>query len=414
MIPWPVTLGVRYSDALPAFRPQGDPLGVSGMVMQDESDPAVTVQTLQRRRPSVVRVLFVLVVLVPTLLTLAYALTTRSPFYVSQVQFAIEDRSQTSLQGATSAMASIGLMSGQTDSMYSLRRFLQSRDALAELEQVHGFKRYYTSDQGDWLTALSAGANLDKTMQYYQRVVTPHISTTENILTLEVWAYDPEVAQGISRALLQISENFLNRINARSLDDQLAFYKRELDVATKILAQSRAALTTWRNNNNALDPMVQAQMIQGLISALEGELSNVRADISQILNSENPERLQPRIRALQERENSLLLQISETRNRLTGASDDTVALQISSYEELNANVELAQSSVSQLMVALDSARQATLQQQKYLLLISSPSLNHERVFPRPWFHTLVVAAAAMLIFGVLTLLHTILRDYRSV
>ena len=383
------------------------------LTLNSPVDPAAE-QPLRRRRISLVRGLFLLVVVVPTLLTLAYALTSRAPFFMSQVQFAIEDRSQPTFQGASSAMASIGLISGEPNSMYSLRRFLQSRDALAELEQVYGFKRHYTPEHGDWLTELSADADTDQTIQYYQRVVTPHISTTENILTLEVWAFDPQVAQDIARSLLKISENFLNRMNARSLEDQVAFYKTELDSANKQLAQTRAALTTWRNTNNALDPMVQAQMIQGLVSGLETELSNVRADITQLLNSANPERFQPKIKVLQERERSLLSQISETKNRLTGASDDTVAVQINAYEELNANVELAQKSVGLLMGSLETARQAALQQQKYLLLISSPSLNHSRVFPLAGFHSLVVCAATVLLFGVMVLLHMIVRDYRNV
>lgn len=374
----------------------------------------VELQPQRRYRISLVTGMFLLIVVIPTLLTFVYALTCRSPFFMSQVQFAIEDRVQPSLPGASSAMASLGLLSGEPNSMYSLRRFLQSRDALAELEQGYGFKKHYTPDSGDWLTALNVSANTDQTMKYYLRVVTPHISTTENILTLEVWAFNPQVAQKITDSLLKISENFLNRMNARSLEDQVAFYKKELDSANKQLAQTRAALTTWRNTNNALDPMIQAQMIQGLIGGLETELSNARADITQLLNTDNPERFQPKIKLLQEREKSLLSQISDTKNRLTGASDNTVALQINAYEELNANVELAQKNVAMLMGSLDSARQATLQQQKYLLLISSPTLNHERVFPLVGFHSLVVCTAALLFFGVIVLLHMILRDYRNI
>lgn len=368
-----------------------------------------------RRRPlSMVRALFWGVVVLPTMLTLVYALTCRAPFYESQVQFAIEDRSQPSFAGPSSAMASFGLITGEPDSMYSLQRFLQSRDALAELEQAYGFKRYYTPDQGDFLTSLDADSDIDETMRYYKHVVTPHISTTESILTLEVWAYKPEVAQEIARNLLKISENFLNRMNARALDDKVSFYKSELATATKKLAQDRAALTQWRNANKALDPMVQAQMIQGLITSLESELTDVRADISQLLNSDNPQRFDPKVKVLRERESSLLEQISQTESRLTGSTDDTVAAQISTYEELNTNVELTQSSVGLLMASLEAARQAALQQQKYLLLIASPTLNHDRVFPLVGFHSFVVLIAMLLIFGVAVLLHMIIRDYRNV
>lgn len=366
----------------------------------------------RRRIFSTVRVLFVLLVVLPTMATLFYTWTTPAPFYLSQVQFAVEDKSQSSIQMPSNALASMGIVTNEPDSLFSLRRFLHSQDALTELEQAHGFKRFYAPDLGDWLTALPETASTNQILRYYRWVVTPHISTTESIMTLDVWAYEPQVAQSIAQNLLRISENFLNRMNARSLEDQVAFYRNELDLASVQLATARADITKWRNKNASLDPQSQAETIQQILGGLEVELANLRAEIRQIEEKGTSGRTNPLLQNRKEREASLLAQIEQTRSRLGGENDGTVAALINKYETLATNVELAENNVSLLMAALENARQAALQQQKYLLLISSPTLNDVRIFPRVGFHTLLAFVVSLLVFGVATLLYVILRDYR--
>ncbi|RCW19730.1 capsular polysaccharide transport system permease protein [Ciceribacter lividus] len=374
---------------------------------------------IQRRTKNLqvpwIRVFFFVITLVPTVLTLFYALTTSAPLYKSETQFTIEDRQQGAASGFSGLMASIGIAGGsEPNSMYSLRRFIQSSDALEQLEQHHGFRKFYASPNGDWVTRLRTNATPDDVLGYYSNMVTPHISSTENIMTLEVWAFDPETARDIATNLLQISENFVNRMNNRALKDQVAFREKELANAQERLLKARVAVTEWRNANGALDPMVQAQMIQGLINGMEAELSKVRADISQLTDAANAERFKPRIQVLQDREASLLQQIANTRDRLTGSTAHTVTTQLADYEKLQAEMEFSQKNLELSMAALESARQVALQKQKYLILISSPTLPSERIFPLPGFHTLLVLVATLLLFGITVLLHSIVRDYRSV
>lgn len=366
-----------------------------------------------RRGFPFVRVMFVLLVLVPTGLALTYALRTEAPLYRSETQFAIEDR-ENGPSGINGLIASISSSSGEPSAIYMLRRFIESGDALAELERIFGFSEHYVAPHGDWLTRLHNISSRDSVLSYYKRMVKPRISTTENIVTLEVSAFDPDIAQEIAENLLRIFERFVNQINTKSIEDQVSFHQSEVDKAQDRLLAARTALTTWRNKNGTFDPMSQAATLQGLIAELELERATIDSDLSLLGSSEPPDRFASRIRTLEEQRRVLLGQLDNARDRLAGPSASTLSLKIDAFEQLAAQVEFADLNLQSAMSSLESARQVALQQQKYILLISNPSRPSELVFPQPIFHTLVVFIVSLLVFGIVVLLRTIIRDYRSV
>jgi len=367
-----------------------------------------------RRSFPFARFMFFLIVLLPTAAAFTYAYQTEAPLYRSQTQFAIEDRQQAGSPGLTGLMASIGVATGEPNAIYTLRRFIQSGDALASLEESYGFREHYVAPRGDWLTRLHNTESSDSVLNYYTRMVQPRVSTTENIVTLEVSAFDPQTAQEISLNLLRIFEEFVNQINTQAIEDQVSFHEAEVEKGQSRLLDERSTLTNWRNRNGAFNPMSQAETLQGLIANIELELSTISSDISLLEGAESPERFAPRIRALEDQQNVLLGQLSNARDRLAGPSATTLSLKIDEFERLVAQVEFADRNLEIAMSSLETARQVALQQQKYLLLISAPSLPSDRIFPRPIFHTLVVFVASLLIFGSVVLLRTIIRDYRSV
>ena len=360
------------------------------------------------------KVMFFIIVLLPTALSFAYAYKSEAPLYQSRTQFAIEDRQQASSSGINGILASIGGTSGEPNAIYTLRRFIQSGDALQQLEASYGFSKHYAAPNGDWLTRLRNTASTDNVLKYYTRMVKPRISTTENIVTLEVSAFDPKVAQDISANLLRIFEQFVNQINTQAIEDQVAFQQNEVEKGQARLLEARSTLTSWRNDNGAFDPMSQVATLQGLIANREIEISTINSEISFLESADNSSRFAPRVRILNDQRIVLLGQLDIAKGRLAGPAANTLSLKIDEFERLVSQVEFAVRNLEIAMSSLETAQQVVLQQQKYLLLISNSSLPSDRLFPRPVFHTLVVFLASLLIFGVVVLLSTIVRDYRRV
>lgn len=357
---------------------------------------------------------FVLIVVLPTTLVLFYTLTTTSPLYLSQTRFAIEDRSQGAGGGMDGMMASLGLSSGEPKSIYTLKHYLQSPDVLKLLEDSVGFSSRYQAPHGDLLTRLRQNPSFDELLNYYQRMVVPRISTTENIITLEVSAFDPETAQAISAKLLTLSEEFVNRINTRAHEDQVKFYVTERNNAEERLIAARTAVTRWRNQNMMVDPTAEVKIVQDIIASLEMQQIEVQADIAQLKGAFSSERQGPRIRTLELRAEELDRQMEEARKRLAGKSQASTAERLDSFERLSAEVELSQQNLTLAMTSVEAAQQVIMQQQRYLLLVTSPSLPSEPSFPRVAIHVPLVFLLSLILFGILMLFITIIRDYRSV
>lgn len=382
----------------------------------EAADASGIVARLRGNRVTIVQWIFIVIVVIPTTLAMLYSLITTAPLYESQAQFSVEDRQQTGGGGSLGGMlASFGIASGNEPSaIYALEHFLQSDDALRELEASYGFRRYYRAPNGDSVLRLAADANEDQVLRYYLSRVNVRISVSENILTLNVDAFDPKVAQGITGRLLVICENFINRMGNRALEGQVAFREQQLAIAQDRLRQAHGAVADWRHRNGVVDPTSQAKLVEGVIAGLEVELAKARADLSQMSMGDNAERFAPRIKALRQREASLQQQVDASRAQLSGRSMTTVASQLADYERLEGDVDFAAKNLEMAMGTLNSARQDALQKHKYLVRIAGPSLPSERSFPLPIFHTFIVLVASLLIYGVSVLLYSILRDYRSV
>ncbi|MDO6728352.1 hypothetical protein Q4544_15535 [Cognatishimia sp. 1_MG-2023] len=367
-----------------------------------------------RYRFPVLRVLFLVCVVIPVVAGVFYAVTSDAKLYKSYAQFAIEDRSQQATTALGGLMTAVGLSSGEPKSIFTVEKFLQSPNALKGLEDGVGFATHYRAPHGDWALALKSDANGDERISYFRTHVSPRVSTKEQIITLEVWAFDPVVAQAIAADLLTLSEQFLNGINTRALEDQVKFSERSVTEAQNRLLDARTKLTEWRNRNGSVDPMALVQVIQGLIGSLEADLVRVEADISIMEAASSPDRFAPKIRNLEDQRAVIMSQIEAARNRLASSSDGAVSEQIDEFERLMANVEFATENLSITMSSLEASRQNVLQQQKYLLLISSPSLPSDPAFPRPFFHGLVLLVGCLVLYGIMALLYVTIRDYQRI
>lgn len=359
------------------------------------------------------RTLFIIIVALPTLCVLIYSYITDSPLYKSHTEFAIQERSQGSVPSLGALMSSVGLSSNETQSIYALKRYIESPDALMALEDELGFAEFYQSPNGDWLTRLSNSPAFDTKYRYYGRVTRVHISTTENIVTLEVLAFSPEEAQRLARGILQLAERFINEINIRFVEDEISFHETERQAAEERLLKARDRLTNWRSETNVMDPNVQIQMIQGIIGELEQRLSTVRADIAVLESSSSTQRNEAKIDEMRDLEAILELQIAATTERMVGTSDSASARQLQDFGRLQAEVEFAERYLESSITSLEAARQIAVQKQKYLLPISNPTLPSKRNFPVISRHVPLTFLVSLIIFGIASLLYTIIRDFRA-
>lgn len=363
------------------------------------------------RRPMWRLVLFCAVAVAPALAMLGYALLIGSPVYMSEVSFAIRSREgNTSISGfgAITQNLGIGLTSG--NDIYAVRAFLGSQEALDYLEKSIGYGTEIDRARGDPVLRLSPSATAEEMLNRFHWMMPVRLSSIEQIVTVKARAFDRKLAQQAAAESVAAAEIFVNRMNARANRDFVGFANDEVVRAERRVAATRLAITDWRNTNASIDPTKYGDMVQAILQALEGELAKTRADIAETRLS--PTDVGPRVRSLRNREKALEEQIKTERTRLTGEMSAVTGL-LSEYERLLIERDLADKQYAAAVEAVKAARQEVSQQQKYIVVVSEPSVAEQVEFPRPILHTAAVCLLGFILYGILIFGHAVLRDYRQ-
>ncbi|MEQ9121902.1 MAG: hypothetical protein RIM80_04975 [Alphaproteobacteria bacterium] len=360
-----------------------------------------------RRRPALTwRLLtFLILVVAPTLATLVYTVFLAAPIYASEAAFAIRSRSSPPTMGGLGQLtAQLGVSSDSGNDLHAVRTHLLSSEALDQLEATDGYRSELLADHGDPLLDMGDDPSDKAVLARYRWMFDVRVSTYEQMVTLEARAYSPAAAQDAASSGLRVAEKFVNHMNARANEDSLRFSRVELEKARERVRQTRAALTDWRNANGSIDPSMQIETIYGNVSALETELSKVRAEVSSFTT--------PNTRELQRREKAIETQIQAERDRLTGSKAKLTPL-ISEYEALAVERELADRQYEAASTAYQLALQEVAQQRKYIVAVAAPSSADVPAFPRPLFYTACMLMASLAIYGIMLFGANVISDYRD-
>src|SRR5471030_1476009 len=165
--------------------------------------------------------LFVLTVLIPTALATAYYGLIASDIYVSESRFVVRSpqrSGQTSVVGAL--LQGTGFSRAQDDT-YPVIDFIQSRDALRELDRGDYIATAY-GNHGDFISRFTkyVDNSFEGLWKYYgKHIVSVDLDSTSAITTLQIRAYTASDAVLINERLLKMSERLINRMNQRAATD---------------------------------------------------------------------------------------------------------------------------------------------------------------------------------------------------
>lgn len=370
---------------------------------------AFVAHRLRRARP----VLMAGLVLLPTLLAALYYFGIAADRYVSEAQFVIRTASKpaNTLGGLNALLQLVGMSSSQDDA-YAVRDFLTSRDALAQLRGRVDLARIYGDPAADPLThwpSLIYGPSDERLFAYFQNRLTVVVNASTGLTTLRADAFHPEDAHRVTRTLLDLGENLVNRLNTRIQADAVRVAADEVARAEQRRIANQMAITTFRNRELILDPANSSAIVVDLIGRLSGQLAETRAQIAEMHgNAPNSPQMAP----LLQRAAALERQVGVERARVGNASDG-LAQKIAEFERLNIEREFAIRELSQAVTLLEAARIEARRQQLFLERVVEPGVPDEAIEPRRWRTVLMVFGFNLIGFGVLWLLVTGLREHAA-
>ncbi len=352
---------------------------------------------------------FLLVVVLPTLLASLYFGLVASDRFVSESTFVVRS-AKSPLPGGLGGLLQIAGITRSQDDSYSVQGYLLSRDAVEALSKRLPLREMFSRPGADAVARypnLYYGKSAEELFQYYKsRVDVVHVAAT-GLTSLRVQSFRAEDSLVISRTLLDLGEELVNRMNERIRADAIRFSEAEVVRAEQRLVETQIAITDFRNRELMLDPSKSSLIVAELIGRLSAELAGVTAQLREVQASSPSS---PQIPGLQRRIAALDGQIALERQRVSGASDG-LAEKIAGYERLNLQREFAVKALASAVTSLEVARNEARRQQLYLERVVEPHVADYAGEPRRLRNVLVTFAGSLLLFFVGWLIMAGVREH---
>ncbi|MBW6526771.1 lipopolysaccharide biosynthesis protein [Sphingomonas sp. RHCKR7] len=361
------------------------------------------------------RRMLMLVVVLPTLLLAGYYYLIAADQYESQAHFLVK-----SADGPTASPSGFGQllglsgMGGSGGEAASVSDYLTSHDAVARLSRDIGLVERFRRPEADVVSRLStADPTPEKLLTYYERKVSVETDHDTGITKLSVHAFRPDDAYEIIRHLLEMGEQRVNTMNARSYEDAIAASRRQLGEAETALAEVQGEITEYRQTRADVDPEGSGKAQIGLVSGLRANLAAAQAQLE--TTGAFVSHTSPQYVALSRQVRSLQAQLAAQSGRLAGegGGERTIAGNLGGYEDLRLRQEFAGKRYEAAAAALAQARERARRQQLYLVRVVEPNMPVKSLFPQRGKIVLTAFFALLLVYSIGWLIAAGVREHAA-
>ena len=343
---------------------------------------------------------FLVFVVLPTLLASLYYGLVASDVYVSQSRFVIKAPGQKSMPSATLAnlIQTSGFVGGEQETKEVLD-YVRSRDALTDLQRQMNFRARYENSGADFLSRFPRPFHeptFENLFKYYQSMVSAGTDSESGVAVLEVHAFRPEDAQKINTRLLSLSEDLVNRLNQRAEQRGISEAEQRVLQAETRVRKARVALSAFRNQQQLIDPAKQATGVLDISNKLVTEHAALQAQLD-LMNRVAPRN--PAIPALRARIAAVSGEIAAQNARVVGTPSG-IASKVGGYENLLAEQDFAQQTLTAASASLEQARTEAQKQQFYLERVVDPNLPDSPQLPSRLKSILIVFGISLCLYFI--------------
>jgi capsular polysaccharide transport system permease protein len=263
--------------------------------------------------------------------------------------------------GANSgAGAGLGFVDG-----FAVNDFLKSRDCMLQLAKRVDLPKLLAAG----LAAPATRPSQEALFKAYSQAVTVRFNLVEQENVIAVDAFSPQGSQQIAGALLQLAEEFVQKMDAQGVQNTLDVDTTRLHDAENQSVAAANAVAAWRSANRNVDPEAESAMVLQMIGQLENELSTARISYAKVQAFGNPDH--PMLIPARAQVEALEGQLAAARQRLAGGSNSQ-ADRLRSYTQLKNAQTFADSNLASARDAYQQALRETSRLRRYLTVIARP------------------------------------------
>lgn len=355
--------------------------------------------------------LFLLTVALPSAVAALYFSLLASDVYLSEAQFVVRSPEKQAPTGLGILLRSTGVGSAGDEST-AAQQFLQSRDALRELNRDNAIAEAYGRAEISFVNRFNPfgwNGTFEDLYGYFVSHVEVEADRSSAVTRLTVRAYTPEDALRINEQLLTLSEGLVNRLNERAQADLVRFAEQEVVEAEERATTAAVALAKFRNAQGVLDPERQAQVQLQMISKLQDELIATKTRLAE-LRAFTPQN--PQISVLDTRVRELRREIDEQIGLVAGNSRSLSSV-AGEYQRLQLESQFADRQLTAAIASLSEARNDARRKRVYVERIVQPNLPDEAREPRRLRGIFATFILGLIAWGVSSLLLAGIREHND-
>jgi capsular polysaccharide transport system permease protein len=281
---------------------------------------------------------------------------------------------------------------------------------LSLLDRALGLRDHFQSRDADIFSRLPGSASREDLLSYYQDHISVDFDEKSSILVVQAQAFTPDFSEKLVRYILLHSEAFINEIGHRLAGEHLNFIKEELDRSREQLRIVKQDVMSFQDQHQMISPEEQTRSVSSIVSEMEAEIAREEAHLKGLngyLNKIAPDVVSStnRIKALQE-------QITTERNRLAGRNTGALNSLNSRFQGLNIDLEFAVDAYQASMVALANARVEASKKLKHLVVITTPSMAEDSMYPRRLYILSTLLMALLMSYWLCSMILATINEHR--
>jgi len=354
---------------------------------------------------------FVIIVLLPTLVAALYYYLLAADQYQSEAHFIVKTADSTPMPSSGFSQL-LGLGGGSSQSRseaMSVNDYLESQQAVNLLNDRVNLVERFRRPEADIATRLwYAQPTPEMLKRYYDKQIDVKLSQETGITTIKVRSFRPGDSLEIISHLLRMGEDRVNMLNRRSQTDAVANAERQVADAEQALVRIQSRLTAFRQQRGDLDPEGSGKAQIGLVTTLQGQLTNARAQLNAMQGIIAPN--SPQYVATAARVRALEAQVGSQAGKLTSGGG-AIAARLGNYQDLQIRQDFAAKRYEVAAAALEKARDTASKQQLYIVRVVDPNLPVKSEFPKRGEILLTILLSLLLTYGIGWLLVAGVREH---
>lgn len=338
-----------------------------------------------------------------------YYMEMASPRYATQVQFVVKQASSNDL--SVGGLAALGASSPSTKDALILKEFIQSSEMAKKLNERMQLKDHFESMQWDWLSRLALNSTQEEYLSYFKNRIKVYYDDLSEILKVEVQSFDAAYSLELTRALTEISENFINDLGKGIAVQQTTFAQEEVERAYQRLQSDKSLLIDFQDKFQILNPELQSTSILSAISKLESNIITLESEIKSLLSYMQPSSSE--IKSKEYQLDALNRQLEEEKEKLTNKNVDSLNKVNSNYKEIELNANISADLYKSALASLEMVRIDAMKNIKHLLVIESPKKAEESLYPQRLHGILTWFVILMMTYGIGRLVLAVIKDHKE-